>query len=267
MGNPVGSFIWYELMTTDPEAAAAFYGAVVGWKMVGDSDPQASGIDYRLWMRDDGGNAGGVLRLTPEMCDQGAHPCWLPYIYVPDVDLEIDAITREGGKVQMPATDMHVGRIAMVTDPQGIPLYLMNPIPPADAPPDAESDVFSPTELQRVAWNELASPDQKASEEFYARHYGYEFNNSMPMGEMGSYDFIDHHGQCLGAVMQRQDEGQPAAWTFYFRVPSIDAGHAAVKANGGTALMDPVEVPGGEWVFHALDPQGATFGLVGVKER
>jgi uncharacterized protein len=26
-----GSFIWYELMSTDPDAATRFYGAVVGW--------------------------------------------------------------------------------------------------------------------------------------------------------------------------------------------------------------------------------------------
>ena len=30
MGNPVGSFIWYELLTSDIDGAAAFYKAVVG---------------------------------------------------------------------------------------------------------------------------------------------------------------------------------------------------------------------------------------------
>lgn len=33
MNSPSGSFIWYELMTTDANAAAAFYGNVVGWKI------------------------------------------------------------------------------------------------------------------------------------------------------------------------------------------------------------------------------------------
>ena len=33
MANPSGSFIWYELMTTDPDGAAAFYGPVVGWRI------------------------------------------------------------------------------------------------------------------------------------------------------------------------------------------------------------------------------------------
>ena len=28
----IGRFVWYELMTTDPKAAIAFYGDVIGWK-------------------------------------------------------------------------------------------------------------------------------------------------------------------------------------------------------------------------------------------
>ena len=61
-----GSFIWYELMTPDPDAAAKFYGAVIGWKF---SPPPATpgGKDYRAILRSDGGSAGGVLKLTDDM--------------------------------------------------------------------------------------------------------------------------------------------------------------------------------------------------------
>lgn len=33
MSSDPGSFIWYELITTDADAAAKFYGAVVGWNI------------------------------------------------------------------------------------------------------------------------------------------------------------------------------------------------------------------------------------------
>ena len=33
MGNPAGSFIWCELMTSDPDGATSFYNAVVGWRI------------------------------------------------------------------------------------------------------------------------------------------------------------------------------------------------------------------------------------------
>jgi predicted enzyme related to lactoylglutathione lyase len=69
-----GNFIWYELMTPDPDGAKAFYDAVVGW----DIEPHPSGeMDYRMIGRSDGGNAGGVLRLTGEMAGHGARPTWL----------------------------------------------------------------------------------------------------------------------------------------------------------------------------------------------
>src|SRR3546814_13685412 len=43
MTNPCGSFIWYELMTPDPDAAATFYGSVVGWKIAPQPSPEAGG--------------------------------------------------------------------------------------------------------------------------------------------------------------------------------------------------------------------------------
>jgi uncharacterized protein len=87
----------------------------------------------------------------------------------------------------------------------------------------------------------------------------------MNMGPMGDYCFIDHHGARLGAMMQRQDERQPAVWLFYFGVPSVDAAKTAIEANGGTVLMGPHEVPTGEWIVIATDPAGAGFGIAGPK--
>jgi len=262
MTNPAGSFILYELMTPDPDAAAAFYGPVIGWKIAAHSDPAAGGMDYRMIVRDDGGMAGGVLKLEPAMVAGGAHPCWLPYFYAPDVDAKVAEIEAAGGKVQMPAADLPVGRIAMVTDPQGVPIYLMNPRAPADRP-DMDSDVFDEHAVQRVQWNELESPDQAASMAFYGKHFGFTFDEKMPMGPMGDYCFIGHGGRTLGAIMQRQEERQPALWLFYFGVHSTSAAKAAIEAHGGTVLTGPMEVPGGSWIVVALDPQGAMFGVVG----
>lgn len=264
MTNPVGSFIWYELMTTDPDAASRFYHAVIGWTVNRDPHGGSDGPDYRMIGRDDGGNAGGMLHLTPKMCENGAHSAWFPYLYVTDVDSEAMRIVEEGGHILMEPTDLAVGRIALVRDPQGVPIYLMTPIPP-EGMEDAASDVFSPTAVQRVAWNELASPNLEASKDFYARHFAFEFNTAMPMGELGDYCFIDHDSQCLGAMMQQPQGGVPALWQLYFRVPSIAKGKAAVEANGGTVLQGPHEVPGGDWIIVATDPQGAVFGLVGAQ--
>ena len=254
-------FIWYELQTTDPDAAAAFYGHVIGWTT--ERTHMAGTGDYRHILRGDGGSAGGMLKISEEMQENGAHSMWVPYLYAQDLDAAVSAIISDGGKQLMPAMDLPVGRIVMICDPQGIPIYLMTPIPPPGREGEA-SDVFSVTEAQRVRWNELASPDQQGSIAFYAQHFGFEFNNSLPMGELGDYCFIDHEGRTLGAILRQQDK-EPAAWMFYFGVPSVEDAKRRIAAGGGTVVMGPHEVPGGDWIVTAIDPQGARFGVVGPK--
>lgn len=43
--NPHRSFIWYELITPDPDASARFYGKIVGWAA---RSAGMKGFDYRL---------------------------------------------------------------------------------------------------------------------------------------------------------------------------------------------------------------------------
>lgn len=262
MTQSQGSFIWYELLTTDPDGAREFYGKVIGWKIAGTPDPLAGGMDYRLITRSGGGNSGGVLGLTRAMLGSGARPCWMGYLHVEDVDAALEAIQSEGGKIFMPATDLPVGRIAMVTDPQGVPFYLMKPVPPAGSAPQ-ESDVFSPTEAEHVRWNELSTTDPDAAIAFYSRHFGWDQQGEMDMGEMGSYRFIQKDGMGIGAIMPKMPAMPVPFWSFYIGVDDIDRAAAAITAGGGKVVNGPMEIPGGEFALNAMDPQGAAFGLVG----
>lgn len=265
MSNPHGSFIWYELMTPDAAAAARFYGAVVGWQIAEEPVAPPGAMDYRMIGRSDGGHAGGVLRLSPDMQAQGAQPLWVAYLSVPDVDLAVAALTADGAQLLMPKTTLPVGDIAMLADPMGAVFYVMRPVPPASQP-DAVSDVFHPSQPQHVRWNELQTADVPRALAFYARHFGFAFNDRMPMGPvMGDYHFIDHGAQRVGGLMKTADPAQPGGWTFYFGVPSASAARRAIVDHGGTIRMDLHEVPGGDWVVVATDPQGAAFGIVGPK--
>src|SRR5213075_3184555 len=230
-----GSHIWYELITPDPDGAKAFYGAVVpGWS-IGDRLPGDQ--DYRMIGRDDGGSAGGVLRLTDEMRSHGAKPIWMGYIGADDVDATVAKIEAKGGKTLMPAFDIPQGRIAMVADPQGNPFYVMKPIPPAGKE-GGQSDVFSPSEEQRVGWNELTTPDPVAARSFYGELFGWTSDDFMPMGELGEYRFFAHQGTTIGAVCGVQPGGSQG-WGYYIRVPSISKAAEAVKEGGGTVAMGP----------------------------
>lgn len=259
--DATGAFIWYELMTPDPEGSKTFYDAVVGWNI---SEGAAEYSGYRMIGRTDGGFAGGVLPLTAEMQQHGARPIWLGYLHVPLIDHAVAKIERLGGKALMPATDIpNVGRIAMVADPQGNAFYVMKPIPP-QGDPSAQSDVFSLEAEQRVGWNELMTSDPAAARTFYGELFGWTSDEFMPMGENGKYRFLARQGTTFGAVCKEMGAGN-SKWRFYIRVPSISAAIEAVKAGGGQISVGPHEVPGGDHIIIGNDPQGAEFALVGKK--
>jgi predicted enzyme related to lactoylglutathione lyase len=262
MPNPHGSFIWYELITPDPDASKRFYDAVVGW----DIEPQPTGdMDYRMIRRSDGGYSGGVLRLSDEMASHGARPVWLGYIGVDDVDASIAATEQSGGKALMPATDMPgVGRIAMVADAQGAPFYLMKPSPPEGDEPK-ESNAFSVDQPQHVRWNELSSSDPAAAIAFYTQKFGWRQDGDMDMGELGKYQFLYQGETMIGAVMPKMPQMPVSLWSYYIGVDDIDRAAEAVRSGSGTILQEPIEIPGGEYSLMGLDPQGAAFGLVGPR--
>jgi uncharacterized protein len=261
--NKSHGYIWYELMTPEPDGAKAFYEAVVpGWS-IGERIPGDQ--DYRMIERSDGGFAGGVFGLTEDMRQHGARPIWMGYIGVDDVDGTVAQIEAKGGKVLLPAFDIPQGRIAMVVDPQGAPFYVMKPVPP-EGSEKQESDLFSPTEEQRVGWNELSTSDATAALEFYTSLFGLEKGDVMPMGEAGDYQFINHRGQMIGAIFPAiagAFKGEQPHWRYYIRVPSIAAAKAAAEQGGGTITVGPMEVPGGDHIVIGKDPQGAEFALVG----
>ena len=263
MTNPHGNFIWYELMSPDPDASKTFYEAVVGWDIEG---AQSGDMDYRMITIPGEENAGGLLGLTAEMQANGARPTWLGYVGVDDVDAMLGSIEHAGGRTLMPARDIPgIGRFAMIADPQGAPLYIMKPIPPAGQE-DADSTVFSVDKPMHVRWNELTTSDPDAAITFYKRHFGWHQEGEMDMGPMGKYRFLQHAGVAIGAVMPKPPQMPASLWSYYIGVDDIDRAIGAIEAGGGKVSNGPHEIPGGEYSLHAIDPQQATFGLVGPRK-
>ena len=256
MPNRHGTPIWYEYMSRDPKVAKAFYDAVVGWTI--DAEPVAggSGMDYRMIAAADG-PVGGVFRLSEAMCSQGARPCWLMYVGVDDVDACVAQVTAAGGQALMPAFDIpDVGRIAMLTDPQGAMFYAMRGLSPE------ESHAYAPERVGHGAWHELHTTDLPAAAAFYEARFGWVEHETMDMGPMGPYRLFGHGGQHLGGMMKNEQVPMPA-WLVYFRVDSIRAAEQRIRGAGGQVLNGPMEVPGGGWIVTGQDPEGAMFALTG----
>lgn len=255
MPNPEGTPIWYELQTSDPDAAKTFYDDVVGWTV--DAKPMGE-MDYRMIDTGGGNFVGGVMRLTDDMKAGGARPGWMFYIGVNDVDASVGKVKAAGGGVIMPPWDIpDIGRMAIVRDPQGIPFYVMR------GASEESSTAFDRAGMGKCNWNELTTDDQQGALKFYGEVFGWTYPDKMPMGEMGDYVFIDVAGTTIGAIMQRPKNSPPANWRFYFRSPDIEVAAEKVKRGGGTVHMGPMEVPGGDRIIVISDPEGAMVGVVG----
>jgi hypothetical protein len=254
--NPHGSFIWYELLTTDADAAGKFYSDVIGWDAKSAGMP---GVDYRLFSVN-GQDVAGHMSLPAGAADMGMRPGWFGYVGVDDVDAAVSAIEAAGGSVLMPAMDLDgVGRMAFVADPQHVPFYIMR------GASDEASGSFG-QQVGRCCWNELSSADQSAALAFYTAQFGWEQGDSMPMGEQGDYVFVNHGDGMIGAVMPAACDAGLPMWRYYFQIPDIDAAAARVSAGGGTVQSGPHQIPGGDYMIVAADPQGATFGAVGPRK-
>ncbi|MFY9826283.1 MAG: VOC family protein [Thermoanaerobaculia bacterium] len=251
-----GRFVWYDLMTPDPEGAKAFYTAVMGWGTEVWSNPE---MPYMMWKA---GNRtiGGIMNMPPEAVAGGARPHWLAYVMVPDVDKTVARAQELGAKVMVPPTPIPtVGRFAVIADPQGA---LIAPYTPEGSRPETEG--MPP--VGEFSWHELATSDPEAAFGFYHELFGWEKTTSMDMGEVGVYQMYGRHGTTLGGIYKKSAEapGGPA-WLYYARVADLDAALATAREKGGQVLNGPMEVPGGDRIAVLMDPQGGPFAVHQVK--
>jgi predicted enzyme related to lactoylglutathione lyase len=144
----------------------------------------------------------------------------------------------------------------LMMDPQGAAFYIIEPASSEQRPEGAP-------EIGDASWHELIATDMQAAMKFYADVFGWQPTESMDMGPMGKYQMFNRPHGMIGGMMNRppQMANVPPNWLIYFRVPDVDAAAERIKAQGGKILNGPNEVPDGDRVLSAADPQGAAFGL------
>ncbi len=109
-----GVLTWSELATTDASSATDFYTKFFGW---GTKVSQMGPMTYTEWVNS-GRSVGGMFAMTDEW--KGIPPHWMPYFRVSDSDSVAAQVPQLGGTVKVPPTDIpHVGRFAVLSDPQG----------------------------------------------------------------------------------------------------------------------------------------------------
>ncbi|MCW2994504.1 MAG: Glyoxalase/bleomycin resistance protein/dioxygenase [Conexibacter sp.] len=116
--NAPGAWAWSDLQTTDPEGAAPFYAALLGWEIA--EVPGSGGLYRSVSLA--GRSIGGIMRAQRPI----AQPYWAVYLGVADVEETLARIAAEGGRTLVEPMPVPSGRFAVAMDPQGAAFGLVD---------------------------------------------------------------------------------------------------------------------------------------------
>ncbi|HEY9369402.1 VOC family protein [Streptomyces sp.] len=250
-----GSPCWLDLGAPDVPAAAAFYGAVLGWEyeaMEGGGEDMEGGM-----FKKDGKTVAGLGKLT----EKGARSAWMIYYSVADADATTEAVKRGGGTVRVEPMDLEQwGRMAQYSDPLGGQFAVWQP--------GTNKGVDLVDQPGSLSWTELYTSDAAAAKEFYGAVFGWQFGDMELPGGGGTYSLITPAGlpeeRMHGGLMElpKKDlalaNGRPY-WHPVFNVTDCDAAVAKVTENGGSVQMGPDDAEGVGRLAVCLDPSSADF--------
>jgi len=250
-----GTFCWWEIATTDLEAARAFYTTLFGW--TSKDNLMDEGQVYVLFHHE-GNQVAGLYQLAPEQLRQGTPPQITSYIATETVDETVKSAEALGGKVLMGPLDVYDhGRMAFLEDPTGAPFGVWE----ARGNPGSES-IDAPGS---VCWNELTTKDTQVAGAFYARLFDY-LTVEKEMGEMVYTTF--QHGEKSQAGMMEMCEAwgeMPSHWMPYFRVTDCGEAGSQAQALGATLKVPPTDIPNIGRFAVIQDPQGVVFSIIALE--
>jgi uncharacterized protein len=120
MAQP-GEWIWSSLLATDPDTDAAFYQELFGYDVFElQSD---DGLQHLILSTDDFSRA-SVNTLPADGARR--HPHWINFVRVTDTVSTANTAVTLGGRVLVePRVDRHGSKVAVIADPSGAPIGLM----------------------------------------------------------------------------------------------------------------------------------------------
>ena len=238
-----GRFVWHELVTPDANAAHAFYGKAIGWK----PQPWEEDASYVMFAAQRG-------PIGATVAGNGSAPHWLPYIGTADIDATIELARKKGGSVVKDVNTLSSGsRHALLQDPYGVQFGVYESA--------EEYGKITPPKPGEHSWHELMSAGYPAVFDFYAGLFGWQKMDELDMGPMGTYLVYGLDDVPFGGMMKTMEGGPSSAWLSYVHVKDVNQTVKKVKSAGGQIINGPMEVPGGDWIVQAVDPQGAMFAV------
>lgn len=245
--QPHGMPAWIDLMTDDPAAARAFYGALLGWTFdVGgpETGHYAMGLTGGRQAAGLGGKSAGAPFPN----------AWTLYLAVDDLDATCARLTEAGGRVTAPPMQvMDAGKMAIAQEPTGAVFGMWQAGEHIGFQIRDEPGAF--------AWAELNTRDLPRAQQFLEAVFGYRVEALA--GEL-PYRTLHVGDARAGGLLQMTDRWPaelPPHWMIYFAVASADAAAERVRSLGGAVHVPPFDTPYGR-IAVVTDPQRAAFSVV-----
>ncbi|MFI8771054.1 VOC family protein [Gordonia sp. NPDC062954] len=251
---PIGAPIWFDLMSSDPDKAAEFYGALFGWEAEA-ANPDFAG--YRNFLK----NGKRVAGCGPVMDPSGPSDIWSVYLHSADPAATVAAVEKAGGSMMVPPMDVgDMGTMMVATDSAGAVIGWWKP--------NTHPGFLEWGTHGTPYWFECQSKDYKKSIEFYTDVIGARIEE---VGTGGDPDAVgpDFYGQVFvgessySGIMDASKlfpAEVPSFWQVYITVDDVDATVKQVESLGGGVMMAGEETPYGT-LAAVTDPFGAVFCL------
>lgn len=243
-----GTPCWFDLLSPDAEAAAAFYAQVFGWTYdVGEAEHG----HYHTAMVD-GRPAAGIGQREEGSQDPSA---WTVHLAADDAEAMADRVTELGGSLSNgPMEVPGMGRLAIVQDPGGAVFGLWQPL--------AHQGFGITHEHGTMGWCEVNVPDGEAAKAFYAELMGAEARRLESDAVPTVYYVLWKDDEAVAGILEMTAEwrGVPPHWLPYFEVDDCDAAARAAEEAGGTVSVQPFDTEYGR-IAVVTDPFGAVFSV------
>lgn len=243
-----GELVWADLVTTDVDAAVAFYTGVFGWDARRSEDPGYVEL----------ASNGELIAAIADFDDDTVAPGsaqWLVSISVSDVDSVAEKFGQRGGRVlEAPEDFPDRGRFAVVGDDQGAVLMLLR----ASGGDPQRNDPAAGT----WGWAELWTRDVAQAVAFYEAVIGY--RASRVPGEGGQESVVlSTQDRPRATVVEIPGDSVEPNWLPYVLVADGRATLQRMTTAGGAVLMTSDDVDNDSGAFAAIvaDPTGGVFAI------
>jgi uncharacterized protein len=109
------------------------------------------------------------------------------------------------------------------------------------------------------SWVDLGTPDPDDASRFYSGLFGWTIDEGPP--ETGGYRMCLLDGKPVAGLGPQMNTDMPPWWTTYISVADADETAAAIKEDGGTVILEPMDVLDVGRMAVAADPAGAMFSI------